>query len=270
MRNSEDLIGLSIPGVEGRVIVNLFTDNTTVYLSSADRFDHLERILSRWCMASGAKFNIKKTEIIPIGTELHRKNVVDTRKINQDDMEPLKQNSHAADGEAVCSLGAWIGNKTNNLTPWETILDIITRNSWARSNPTLYGKRLIIQVIVGGHTQFLTKAQGMPPHIKVALTKIIRDFIWDNDACQRIALDYLHYPLDQGGLNILDIKTRNEAIKLVWLRNYLNLTPSRQTWVIVTDILINPTAPPGTSAVAIVNAFLQSWNPPQEGQGWNP
>ena len=94
MRNSEDLIGLSIPGVEGRVIINLFADDTTVYLSSADRFDHLERILSRWCMASGAKFNIEKTEIIPIGTELHRKNVVDTRKINQDNMEPLKQNSH--------------------------------------------------------------------------------------------------------------------------------------------------------------------------------
>ena len=268
MRNSEDLIGLTIPGVDGQIIVNLFADDTTVYLSSNDRFDHLETILSKWCKASGAKFNIEKTEIIPIGTELHRKRVLDTRKINQMDEKPLDARIHiAADGEAVRSLGAWIGNKTNDLTPWEIVLDKIVRklSIWAKSNPTLYGKRLIIQAIVGGHTQFLTKAQGMPPHIEAALIKIIRDYVWDNDARQRIAIEYLYYPLDQGGLNLLDIKARNEAIELVWLRDYLNLTPSRQTWAIATDILINATAPPGSSAIAIVNTFLQSWNPPTRG-----
>ena len=46
-----------------------------------------------------------------------------------------------------------------------------------QSHPTLYGKRLIVQAIVGGHTQFLTKAQGMPAHIEEVITKIIRDII---------------------------------------------------------------------------------------------
>ena len=105
----------------------------------------------------------------------------------------------------------------------------------------------------------------MPPHIENALTKIIRDFVWDNNARHRIALDYLHFPLNQGGLNLLDIKARNEATELVWLRDYLNLAPSRPTWAIITDILINATAPPGTSAIAVVNTFLQSWNPPTRG-----
>ena len=268
IRNSEDLRGLSIPGIERRIIVNLFADDTTVYLSSVDRFDSLESVLSGWCKASGAKFNIDKTEIIPIGTEPHRQRVCDTRKINQNDAEPLSPKINVArDGTAVRSLGAWIGNKISDLTPWESVLDKITRKLeiWARSNPTLYGKRLIIQAIVGGHTQFLTKAQGMPPHIEGALTKIIRDFVWDNDAHQRIALDYLHSPLNQGGLNLLDIRSRNEAIELVWLRDYLNLTPSRQPWAVVTDLLVNATAPPGTSAIAVVNSFLQSWNPPTRG-----
>ena len=52
--------------------------------------------------------------------------------------------------------------------------------------------KLIVQAVVGGHTQFLTKAQGMPPHIKVAIKIIIRDFIWDNDEHPRIALEHLH------------------------------------------------------------------------------
>lgn len=268
MRNSDNLEGLTIPGVEGKVIVNLFADDTTVYLNNRDRFDKLQEILSRWCEVSGAKFNIEKTEIIPIGTEAHRISVTETRKINPDDTSPLDSRIHiAADGEAVRSLGAWIGNKTNDLTPWEVVLDKINKklNIWSRSHPTLYGKRLIVQAVVGGHTQFLTKAQGMPPHIEDALTKVIRDFVWDNDTRPRIAMEYLHAPLKHGGLNLLDIKARNDAIELVWLRDYLNLTPSRQTWAIVTDILINATAPPGSSAVAITNAFLQSWNPPTRG-----
>ena len=44
-------------------------------------------------------------------------------------------------------------------------------------HPTLDGKRIIVQAIVGGHTQFLTKAQGMLESIQEALTKEIKNFI---------------------------------------------------------------------------------------------
>jgi len=69
------------------------------------------------------------------------------------------------------------------MTPWEPIISKITTklNQWEKAHPTLNGKRLIIQVVVGGHTQFLTKAQGMPEPIEKALTKIISNFIWGED-----------------------------------------------------------------------------------------
>ena len=46
------------------------------------------------------------------------------------------------------------------VTPWSHILDKIktTLDLWATSNPTLNTKQLIIQMVVGGSTQFLTKA----------------------------------------------------------------------------------------------------------------
>ena len=102
----------------------------------------------------------------------------------------------------------------------------------------------------------------MPPHIEEAIMKIIRDFIWDNDEHPRIVLEHLHRPLKEGGLNLLDINAQNDAIELVWMRDFLDLTPAQQTWVIVTDILINVSAPLGASAVALVNSFLQMWRPP--------
>ena len=45
-----------------------------------------------------------------------------------------------------------------------------------------------------------------------------------------------------------------------------NLTPLRQTWAIISNILINVTAPLGVSAVAIMNTFIQNWRPPTRGQ----
>ena len=68
------------------------------------------------------------------------------------------------------------------------------------------GRKAIIQIIVGGHTQFMTKAQGMPPHTEAALTKTIWNFMWEDDSSPRITLELLQRPTEGGGLNLLDLK----------------------------------------------------------------
>ena len=76
-----------------------------------------------------------------------------TRKLHQDNAAPLDPKIHVAeDGIAVCSLGAWIGNNINDLTPWEAVLDKIIRKLeiWARFHPTVYRKRLISPSCSGG------------------------------------------------------------------------------------------------------------------------
>jgi hypothetical protein len=85
----------------------------------------------------------------------------------------------AGDGEAVRILGAWLGNKMNASAPWEPIIDKINKllKFYGKFHPTLEGRKVIAQIIIGGYTQYLTKVQGMPKHIEKALTKITRDFI---------------------------------------------------------------------------------------------
>ena len=114
-------------------------------------------------------------------------------------------------------LGAWIGNKTKDDAPWETIIDRINSNleRWKRLHPTLNGRKLIIQAMVGGHTQFLASAQGMPQHIETALKRIIKGFMWDDDSSPRIACDTLCQPIKEGELDLLDISARNEAIDII-------------------------------------------------------
>jgi ribonuclease HI/exonuclease III len=268
IRNDPEIKGMTIPGIETNTKIKLFADDTNLFLHKEDRLDHIQDTLDRWCNVSGAKFNIEKTEIIPVGTPEHRKQVADSRKINLADETTLPERIKIArDGDAVRILGAWIGNKTDNITPWEPILDTIRTKlkRWERAHPTLNGKRLIIQSIVGGHTQFLTKAQGMPTEIETAITKIISKFIWGQETDPRIAAATLQSPIEKGGLNILDIKARNEAIEIIWLKSYLNFSPSRPLWAVVTDHIILATTPPHLRKDAMINPFLQTWNAPTRG-----
>ena len=269
IHSSPNLKGFKIPGLKEPLKTNLFADDTNLYLSWEDRFDHAQIILNDWCQVSGARFNIDKTEIVPIGSEAHRQRVITTRKINQEDANPLcKRVRIAEDGEAVRSLGAWIGNRTNDATPWESIVDkthkILER--WKRTHPTMKGRKAIVQIIVGGYTQFLTKAQGMPPHIEAALTKTIRNFMWEDDSSPRIALELLQKPIEEGGLNLLDLRARNEAIDIIWLKAYLDFSPSRPAWAIVTDLIIDTSALTYTCQQARGNPFLQTWNIPTRGR----
>ena len=257
-----------VPGIKDAIKITLFADDTNLFLNKDDRLDHIQRTLDKWCKVSGVRFNIEKTEIIPLGKRSHRRTVVETRKINALDVNPLPPNVRIAqDGEVVRILSVWIGNDTNDLTPWEPILNTIKTklDLWTKAHLTLNRKRVVTQAIIGGHTQFLAKAQGMPSYIEDALMKIISNFIWEHETRPRIAMDTLRCPIHEGGLNILDIKSRNEAIEIVWLRTYLNFSPSCQKWATVMDHIILAMAPSCSVKKARENPFLQTWKAPLKG-----
>lgn len=209
IRQNPDIRGLDMPCLVEKLVIKLFADDTNLYLSKHDRLDIVQRVLDKWCLASGAKFNTEKTEIIPIGSPAYRQSLITTRKLNPQDQAPLPDRIRIAkDEEAVRILGAWIGNKAEDQAPWESIIDKVKDclKRWNRIRPTLEGKSRIIQAFAGGLTQFFAQAQGMPANIEAALQKIINDFIWEEGNSPRIALDMLHQPKEMGGLNILDVK----------------------------------------------------------------
>jgi len=118
--------GIIIPSIENVIKITLFADDTNLFLNKDDQMDYIQQTLDNWCKVSGARFNIEKTEVIVIGIKSHRRTVQVTRKINPQDDDPLPPRIRiASNGEAVRILGMWIGNETNNQTPWELILDTI-------------------------------------------------------------------------------------------------------------------------------------------------
>ena len=172
-----DLYGYPIPGSEERLITTLFADDTTVYLDQKDNYDELLAILNLWCRASGARFNINKTEIIPIGLPQYRNELIETRKTTAENPR-FADNIHiASEKEPIRILGGWIGNGIDEEAIWSKNLDKIqaTFDRWELQHPTLISKRLIVNMFAGGITQYLTTVQGMPKEIETKLQKMINE-----------------------------------------------------------------------------------------------
>lgn len=258
------LRGLELPGAAERLITSLFADDTTTFLHESDSYADLKTILAEWCTAARAKFNIPKTEVIPVGTIEYRERVRETRRLTPGD-EPIDADIRIVpEGVAVRSLGAWIGNNIDDATPWEPILATIRENleRWSRRKPTMRGKKLVIGLEVGSRTQYLTRVQTMPRTVENKLIKMTREFIWDGNKHPPINLDTLCKPIEQGGIGLLDLKARNEAIDLMWAKEYLQLSPSRPKWAHIADALLaraTNAASKTTDEIARVNPFLQTW-----------
>ncbi|KAA1469622.1 hypothetical protein DENSPDRAFT_773523, partial [Dentipellis sp. KUC8613] len=272
LRHSPDIHGFQIPGLDRQVLISLFADDTALYLNENTNYHSVQQILDRWCRASGAKFNINKTEIIPIGTPAYRNRLTTQRTLNPTDALPLDpQIRISPDGHPIRYLGAWIGNDVDDAVPWEPILDKMRTKltNWLPSRPTLMGKRLIVQMVVAGSTQFLTQVNGMPKHIESAILTDIKHFLWPNRRSAAISLDTLYLPVKDGGIGLLDLQACNEATDIIWLKSYLDLSPSRPAWAFIADILINRLAPSSLHDIPRINAFLQNWSPVLQGPRTN-
>jgi hypothetical protein len=102
MLRKSQLKGLSFPEVQERILSCLFADDTTIFLSQEDTVRQLQEILTMWCKASGAKFNIEKTVIIPLGCAEQRERIHSTHKIGESQTDTIPEDIQISkDGEPV-------------------------------------------------------------------------------------------------------------------------------------------------------------------------
>jgi len=111
------LKGFRIKGIQERTLVLLFADDTLVYMNKTDKKQILENIINTFCKASIAKFNKEKTEILPVGSEKYRKIVIEKRQTSESEEDKISEEIQIVkDGEALRTLGSYMGNKTNQMT----------------------------------------------------------------------------------------------------------------------------------------------------------
>ena len=271
IRKSHEIKGIQIPGRKDFLKIKLFADDTTVYLSDEDKIDDLQTALTKWCKVSGAKFNIEKTEIIPLGSTPQREEIITSRKLTATSSQIPDHIHIAKDGEPVRILGAWLGNNVDQAVTWAPILEDCCKRlkRWGAAKHSLEGRRLIIQMQVAGVTQYLTKVQGMPKEVEAELNKQIRRFMWNNEKTDTVNQTQMSTSHRRGGKKVLDIESRNKAIHLTWLKAYLHLGEDRPTWAFFADAIIREDVP---SSHKIINdpesrimPIIQDWEPRSRG-----
>jgi hypothetical protein len=60
IRNDPKIKEISIPSLIEKLVIKLFTDNTSIYLSKSDDFQNVQKMLEEWCEILGVKFNKEK------------------------------------------------------------------------------------------------------------------------------------------------------------------------------------------------------------------
>ncbi|KAJ7207791.1 hypothetical protein C8J57DRAFT_1099099, partial [Mycena rebaudengoi] len=195
----------------------------------------LEKILDRWCLASGARFNVSKTEIIPFGTPEFRAHLLETRQIGLDD-DQISANVHIAkEGEAVRILGSFIGNGVDAFGVWTPVLEKIDSDyeRWANLCPNLSLKKNADQIISGSRLQYLVQVNGMPPAVTKHILKSQWEFI-NNTKSSMISRETLMLPRSMGGIGLLDLEARNEALLLIKAADLAESDPEKRSlWALL-------------------------------------
>ncbi|OSD03159.1 hypothetical protein PYCCODRAFT_1444564 [Trametes coccinea BRFM310] len=248
MIRKAEIKGINIPKCPEALRATLFADDTTVYLAEEDDFDNLQSVLNKWCSAAKAKFNMAKTEVIPIGSRAYRDEMASTYGSTGAWKNFPKNVRVAAQGVPVRVLGTFIGNGVDQEQVWSAKIDKIAASleRWGKHHTTVIGKKHAVQLTIGSMSQFLSDVQRMPDQTVRRLNSLVREYIWGSGRTPPVSLDVLHLPWDQGGLGLLDLEARNEAILVMWTKSYLDIGRNRQMWAkVMDDILARTVRAPG-------------------------
>ncbi|KIL54613.1 hypothetical protein M378DRAFT_1052860 [Amanita muscaria Koide BX008] len=211
MLRRSQLRGLDSKEGRTRLIASLFADDTTVFLHKSDSFKNLQNLLACWCKASGARFNITKTVVIPLGNKAYREKLIRSRQLNPT-ATPIPGEVHiAGETEPTRILGTFVGYNIPQINIWTPILEKIDLNleRWNQGHPTQDGKRLIVGMEVGGRTQYLTRVQGMPSEIEDAINKRISKFMWGETKAPPVNMATLTNSIASGDKNCYSRRIHN-------------------------------------------------------------
>ncbi|KAF6751793.1 hypothetical protein DFP72DRAFT_815849, partial [Ephemerocybe angulata] len=120
--------------------------------------------------------------------------------------------------------------------------------------------------MVGGYTQYLVKVQGMPESVLKTLEKIIDDFVYAKNGERKanaVGIETLQQPHVNGGLNLMNLRFRNEAVAMTNLAEYLRPPGNRPFWAHLADLIYRHNAVRRFKAVEpefLLNPFVQQWD----------
>jgi hypothetical protein len=221
IRNSQNIKGIKLRTKEIKICQ--LADDTTLILENEESILHVKNMLNDFEKISGLKTNMDKTQAFMIGKHMRFK-----------DDYGLKWN----DGP-IHILGLYICqtekdsvkyNFEPNITKMKSIF-----NLWKQRNLSLKGKITIINSLAASLIVYPCSTLITPDTILDQIDQIFFNFLWDSN-CNKISKNTIIRTIDQGGLKMIDIKSKVKALKIAWIKRSI-LKPN-SSWKLILDDLL--------------------------------
>ena len=211
IRQNKYIIGLKVHDME--IKISQYADDTTIFLEPNElNIKRCMKVLDVFRDMSGLKINIEKCNIIRLG---------DFKQILCRDI-PF---TWPSDNFMYLGVNIPINNCLNfyelNFKP--KLKDIkTTLNIWNCRTLTLYGKIVIIKsLIIPKLTYLLSTIPNPPPSFIVEIQQLLFKFLWSNKN-DKIKRSLLYNEYNEGGLKMLHLSSFNDAMKITWVKRYLD------------------------------------------------
>jgi hypothetical protein len=232
VRQNDEIQGIEINNVTHKVCQ--YADDTafTIPYSEAVLKEILET-LRNFEKASGLKINAEKTEIVPIGPIKH----------NYDILLPHVKMSWSEGPVPYLGIKITTDRDTLMSANYDPVVHKIKTicNIWRQRDLTIYGKTTIIKTLLISQLVFLLSVLPSPTDVYFDnITKILFEFLWDGKP-DKIARNVLYSKKELGGVAMCNLRTKNKALKLAWVKRFMDTNDASWKSIVRQYISLNVT-----------------------------
>lgn len=205
IKGDKTIKGIELP-FGGRCVINQYADDTTVTVREMSSVKKVLEIIGKYGMASGAKINREKSEIMYIG-EVQRADI-----------------GLRVEEKYMKVLGVYLGVDSTDArdVTWTGVINKIRTvcSAWKGRKLKLKGKIIVVNNLMLSVCVYVMSVIEMPEWVMNELNKIACGFIWEGKGV-KIAHKTLVARKREGGLKLIDLKTKKWAIRIKTVRKYL-------------------------------------------------
>ena len=209
LRRNKDIKGIKVEELIN--LINQFADDLTSSMEFDERsLNAVLRTFEEFRKNSGFTLSYEKTTLYRIGSLRKSQAKLYTEFPIQWSNDPIH------------SLGIWISTDIEesirlNYSP--LILKVQTvLSQWQHRNLSLMGKVTVVNTLVASLFVYkMTVLPNMPECMLKQFDNIIRNFLW-NGKKSKIALATLQNMKHQGGLKLVNLRNKQDALKISWLK----------------------------------------------------
>ena len=213
IKQNFDIKGITVPNTLHinqeqlyEVKISQLADDTVVFVNSIKSGNIALKEIESFGKIAGPKLNLAKTNVITIFPQ----------------NECLQDLNWTTD--PVKYLGIYI-SRNKGITEqmnWDNKLKKIQNviNMWKHRNLTLYGKVVVLKSLVVSQIVYLATALYVPKTFIQSLEKTMYNFLWGSKR-EKVKRSICINSVEQGGLDMIDLKSKLQSLKLSWITKYL-------------------------------------------------